>query len=68
MKRRNFLRGIIAAPVVITTLGLLMPVKPVLARDLFEFEFVSLGDLLRSTDVGLWMPGDTAVISSYAGR
>lgn len=30
MNRRGFLTGLLAAPVVITTPGLLMPVKPVL--------------------------------------
>lgn len=37
MKRRQFLSGIIAAPVVITTPGLLMPVKP-LPADIWTFE------------------------------
>lgn len=51
MNRRGFLRGLIAAaaaPAIITTPGLLMPVKPVRARRLIY----PIAEMVRVTDFG----------------
>ncbi len=52
MKRRTLLKSLLAAPAVITTPGLLMPVKPVLA-DVNPFGFF---DDLRVIPLDFWDP------------
>lgn len=59
MNRRSFLAGLIAAPAIIKTPGLLMPIKPPI-RGWFITDVISSNIYLRGD--GLWLelrPGDS---------
>jgi hypothetical protein len=68
MDRRSFLRGLIAAPVVIRTAGLLMPVRAqpiwtpkkclgiIGAAENMGWPRLDWGAYLRAQDGGVWVP------------
>ena len=50
MKRREFLKGLLAAPLVVKTPGLLMPVKPIMIEGkLYPYQIQYLKMLMNST-------------------